>query len=284
MGILRKKGGGDVYAKRLSSRGKTTPSEDSLYRVGTLRSELDEPADMPQAFEDLVMQAARAKLAFDNGDMNKSQYAMVLRGLRLVAPDGTEWTTGAASGTWYCRPIGGAWVRATPPSEEKPGTAVVARTVVKREVAIPVTSAGIKSGESYQVSASERGVAEVTQSASSVSPVNWESPERLDEHGVWNTEWVAPERSKPASDEDLLDEILKAAQTMSSNGPVVYVDTRGTVEAPVDTIKEVTQEVTQDAYFDPFGSAPEELENKPEAPRSNGDGWAAWGIKPDGDL
>jgi hypothetical protein len=171
-------------------------------------------------------------------------------------------------------------VRATPPSEEKPGTAVVARTVAKRDVAIPVTAAGIKSGESYQVSASERGVAEVTQSASSVSPVNWESPERLDEHGVWNTEWVAPERSKPASDEDLLDEILKAAQTMSSNGPVVSVDTRGTVETPVDT----TKEVTKAEYFDPFGSAPEELENKPEAPRSNGDGWAAWGIKPDGDL
>jgi len=279
MGILRKKGGGDVYAKRLSSRGKTTPTDDTMYRVGTLRSELDEPANMPQAFEDIVMQAARAKLAYDNGDMTKSQYAMVLRGLRLVAPDGTEWTTGAASGTWYCRPVGGAWVRATPPSEEKPGAVAPPRTVVKREVVIPVPAAGIKSGESYQVSDSERGVAEVTQSASAVGPVNWESPERLDEHGVWNTEWVAPERSKPASDDDLLDEILKAAQTITSSGP--------TISGPINTAETTettgTVETAEQAYFDPFGDAPEEPTHRAvpdEEPRNSGGGWAAWGIEP----
>jgi hypothetical protein len=268
MGILRKKGGGDVYAKRLSSRGKTVSHDDVALRVGTLRSELDEPSNMPQAFEDLVTQAARAKLAYDNGEMTKAQYAMVLRGLRLVAPDGTEWTTGATSGTWYCRPVGGAWVRSTPPAEDKPSDMPVKpRVLPPREVVVPSPAVGVRSGESYQPAGVAGTLPTVTQSPSVSNPVSWESTAKVDEHGVWSGEWSAPERSRPSTDEDLLDEILRAAESVSSGTGLglEVVDERPEERAPSETV----------ADFDPFGSLPEEPR------RSDGSGWAAWGISPE---
>lgn len=272
MGILRKKGGGDVYAKRLSSRGKSVSHDDVVFRVGTLRSELDEPSNMPQAFEDLVTQAARAKLAYDNGEMTKAQYAMVLRGLRLVAPDGTEWTTGATSGTWYCRPVGGAWVRSMPPTEDKPSDLpVVPRVLPPREVVVPVPAAGVSSGESYQPSGFAGTMPTVTQRPSTSNPVTWESTAKVDEHGVWSGEWSAPERSRPSSDEDLLDEILRAAESVSSAPAARATDE---IAAPDDVTEErAAGENVPD--FDPFGSLPEE-------PKPNeGGGWAAWGIDPE---
>lgn len=280
MGILRKKGGGDVYAKRLSSRGKTTLPDDIAYRVGTLRSELDEPSNMPQAFEDLVTQAAKAKLAYDNGELNRTQYATVLRGLRLVAPDGTEWTTGATSGTWYCRPVGGSWVRATPPTEENTNTLVpVKRVLPPQEVVIPSGAAGIKSGESYKPMSETPIYGDVKQEPSAESPVAWRGTEQIDEHGVWSGTWSAPERSKPVSEDDLLDEILKAAASMSAREPeatpaITESLLEGSGASDDQAADSAAFEVREE--FDPFGDVPEEDR------RSDGGGWAAWGLSPDG--
>ncbi len=224
MGLFKKSSNESVVTKRAFAR--RFAEEDTVEREtyhGVLRSELDEPAKLPQAFEQLIEEVGKARHAFERGDLTKVQLAEVLRNLRVVGPDGTEWTMGASSGRWYRRPVGGTWVPSLPPEDED------------------VTSGGFSGNQSLSARADQNqeddflanidellqggldsfGVDESLESTDTVSPwptvgshgsdadpVSYRQTESsiIDESGVWNTSWEASGKDSGAGAfEDLPD-------------------------------------------------------------------------------
>lgn len=224
----------DPYVRRVSSRNRSAQSTGE-YVVGILRSELDEPKNLPGPFLDLITQISQARHGYDTGSLTKSQYATVLRGLRIVGPDGTEWTMGATSGRWYCRPVGGAWVPSTPPSELSLTTNDSVPTVQNNTSASPVTQQGIadedlfahldavlrsgdfESGASYKASDPVELYPEVTGQASTSGPLVFETANvSIDEDGAWGTEFAAGDAGAAFSEAPLLDFESESSDTSNA--------------------------------------------------------------------
>lgn len=213
----------DPYIRRVSSRSRTT-AHTGEYVVGILRSELDEPKNLPAPFLDLITQISQARHGYDTGSLTKNQYATVLRGLRIVGPDGTEWTMGATSGRWYCRPVGGAWVPSTPPSELSLATddlspsmqsGISSSSIAQQGIAdedlfahldAVLRSGDFESGASYKASDPVELYPEVTGQASTSGPLVFESANvSIDEDGAWGTEFAAGDAGAAFSEAPLLD-------------------------------------------------------------------------------
>ena len=215
--------GTDPYVRRVSNRNRSTQSTGE-YVVGILRSELDEPKNLPGPFLDLITQIGQARHGYDTGSFTKSQYATLLRGLRIVGPDGTEWTMGATSGRWYCRPVGGAWVPSTPPSElsqvlsesasplhGNASTTTGAQQSVAEEdlfahLDAVLRSGDFESGASYKASDPVELYPEVTGQASTSGPLVFEQANvSIDEDGAWSTEFASSDAGAAFSEAPSLD-------------------------------------------------------------------------------
>jgi hypothetical protein len=217
VGLFKKNSNESVVTKRAFARRFV--EEDTVEREtyhGVLRSELDEPAKLPMAFEQLIEEVSKARHAFERGDLTKVQLAETLRNLRVVGPDGTEWTMGASSGRWYRRPVGGTWVPSLPPEDE--GSMASGFSGSQGQ------SASVGSGqeddflanidELLQGGLDSFGVDESVESADAVSPwptvggygsdaepVSYRATETsvIDESGVWGTSWEASGKSEGGS-------------------------------------------------------------------------------------
>jgi len=85
--------------------------------LGTLRSELDEDIPLEGAFAELYARFTSLKDAYDMGRLDTRTYGRALRDLRVIDPEGFQWTIGATTGRWYRRNYqeGGQWAASPAP-------------------------------------------------------------------------------------------------------------------------------------------------------------------------
>lgn len=222
-----------VVTKRAFSRRSVEDEvvERETYH-GVLRSELDEPTRLPLAFEMLIEETNRARHAFERGECTKIQLAEIFQQLRVIGPDGTEWTLGATSGRWYRRPVGGTWVPALPPEDDADGNSYVDQSRSEKTKATTdvgddflanidaLLSGGVEGfgvDEPLRATESVTPWPEVQQDPSDEAPVHYESAASgvIDEHGAWSSQWDAKgEESGDAAFSDLPD--LSAFETPPS--------------------------------------------------------------------
>lgn len=87
-------------------------------RHGILRSDLDEPAELPAAFAALADHIDRLRQQYESGHLTRAAFAAALDVAKYRAPDGTVWTVGADSGQWYRQfPGSSVWEQALPPEQ-----------------------------------------------------------------------------------------------------------------------------------------------------------------------
>jgi hypothetical protein len=86
--------------------------------LGTLRSELDEDTPLEGAFAELYARFVSLRDAYDTGRVDTRSYGRALRDLRVIDPEGFQWTIGATTGRWYRRNYqeGGQWSSSPAPS------------------------------------------------------------------------------------------------------------------------------------------------------------------------
>lgn len=86
--------------------------------LGTLRSELDEDVPLEGAFAELYARFISLRDAYDTGRLDTRTYGRALRDLRVIDPEGFQWTIGATTGRWYRRNYqeGGQWSSAPAPA------------------------------------------------------------------------------------------------------------------------------------------------------------------------
>jgi hypothetical protein len=200
-----------AFARRFTEEETTV--RESYH--GALRSELDEPSRLPGAFEQLIEQVGQARHGFERGAITKIQLAAVLQGLRVVAPDGAEWTMGATSGRWYRRPIGGAWVPALPPEADDEGRASFQQGSTPshdNDDLLANIDEMLRNGvdlfdDSQQAAVPTENISPwptVQSGASHAEPVSFQaSPTSVvDEHGSWDSSWDARSSSAVADSGD----------------------------------------------------------------------------------
>lgn len=85
--------------------------------LGTLRSELDEDVPLEGAFAELYARFVSLRDAYTSGRLDTKMFGKSLRDLRVVDPEGYQWTIGATTGRWYRRNHreGGQWASAPAP-------------------------------------------------------------------------------------------------------------------------------------------------------------------------
>lgn len=93
-----------------------TPDESiSLPMVlGSLRSELDTPDEVPPNFDRLRRAFYAALDSYLRGERTKAEVAPLLDGLKATDATGQQWTLGATTGTWFRR-VGSRWMMSGPP-------------------------------------------------------------------------------------------------------------------------------------------------------------------------
>ncbi len=250
MGLFKKSSNESVVTKRAFSRRFV--EDDAVEREtyhGVLRSELDEPAKLPPAFEQLIEEVGKARHAFERGDLTKVQLAEVLRNLRVVGPDGTEWTMGSSSGRWYRRPVGGTWVPSLPPEDEGFSSNNFSdnRTLGQQTSTNQEDDFLANIDELLEGGLDSFGVDESVESTDAVAP--WPA---VQGHG-------------------------------SEAAPVSYRPTESTImdESGVwDTSWEASGKTSADAGVGAFEDLPD-LSAFDTPPPVDGGGWAAWGVKPE---
>lgn len=242
----------------------------SLAHHGFLRSELDEPDDMPEAFEHLVERAAKARHRFEVGDITKLELARILSELRVVGPDGVEWCRGATSGRWYQRPPGGTWIPALPPSASEHGHVAATPTGNSMpgtaRVDDPLSDlddidAFLSEGYSFdsEIADARESVAPVAELHDVTDQASGEAlPETrtrtpvIDDAGVWDDTWQATARdasqtegsTASAASDDLddragLDDLL-AALDAGEVAVDVPEDVKGSVSGEAPAVVEGT--------------------------------------------
>lgn len=82
--------------------------------LGSLASEMDEPAEIPPAFARVAVVAEGLLSAYRRSALTDEQTAERLALLRVAGLPGIEWTLGATSLSWHRRFFGGTWHRAVP--------------------------------------------------------------------------------------------------------------------------------------------------------------------------
>lgn len=86
--------------------------------LGTLRSELDEDVPLEGAFAELYARFISLRDSYDTGRIDSRTYGRALRDLRVIDPEGFQWTIGATTGRWYRRNYqdGGQWSASPAPT------------------------------------------------------------------------------------------------------------------------------------------------------------------------
>lgn len=96
--------------------GGTLPSsvvQSTFY--GTLRSELDEPEDLPAPFVAVLENFGAIHQRYLSYDMTEEEFGAALKTLVFVDLEGYSWTIGASSSRWYRRAPGDdRWAPASP--------------------------------------------------------------------------------------------------------------------------------------------------------------------------
>lgn len=83
---------------------------------GTLRSELDEPAELHPAFAEMATAIDALRRRYEDGEITRLEFAVALNDAKVAQPDGSVWTVGASTQQWYRRfPGSGRWEPALPP-------------------------------------------------------------------------------------------------------------------------------------------------------------------------
>lgn len=85
--------------------------------LGTLRSELDEDTPLEGAFAELYARFGALRDAYQTGRLEPRVFGRALRDLRVIDPEGYQWTIGASTGRWYRRlqSDAGKWMAAPAP-------------------------------------------------------------------------------------------------------------------------------------------------------------------------
>jgi hypothetical protein len=109
---LRRRRDDEVSSPADSADGEAAEVDAVL---GTLRSELDDDAELPELFADVYTQVDDLRTAVQQGSCARETAARTLAHLRIAAPDGTLWSVGAESLVWYRKLPGGSWSRMVPP-------------------------------------------------------------------------------------------------------------------------------------------------------------------------
>lgn len=96
------------------------PVADEVAReafLGTLRSELDEDTPLEGAFAELYARFGALRDAYQTGRLESRMFGRALRDLRVIDPEGFQWTIGATTGRWYRRSQAdnGKWMAAPAP-------------------------------------------------------------------------------------------------------------------------------------------------------------------------
>jgi len=103
--------------------------------LGSLRSEVDEPDQVPEPFAELSIVHDSIMNAYRRGTLTGAQVGQRIKLLRLRTADGVEWTLGASSKRWYRRLPGGTWKIAIPPKTADEVAAASAQAAL-RQVAL----------------------------------------------------------------------------------------------------------------------------------------------------
>lgn len=104
---------GDEPADAAQAAGPGTPTF-----LGTLRSELDGAAALPEPFADLEARFLSARNAYLRGDQDAAEFGRLLVELVLVDGHGARWTLGATTSQWYRSWNGGPWTPTPPPAPD----------------------------------------------------------------------------------------------------------------------------------------------------------------------
>lgn len=180
--------------------------------AGTLRSGLDEPEYLPEAFEQLSADFGALLGKWDLGRLSAEAFAEALAKLVVREEDGTEWTIGARSGQWYRKGYDGAWHPTSPPEDigvtryvyTPPMTAA---RVMMEEVQVLEPIAHVADvGVPLDVSAPHPVVG--TSSSAAALPAFRDAGSMIDEHGGWDTSFSAVGDREPTSAwglDDLID-------------------------------------------------------------------------------
>lgn len=211
-----RKGSRSASSKGAAPAGtRATPPEDVV--LGTLRSELDEPAQLPEAFVKVASRVAELTTRYDRSELTKRQFAHALSLLRIRCGDGSEWALGVRSGRWYRRFVNGEWTATIPPSAEEQalwGDAEVTDGSVFLDAEPFPARAGDPVGWG---TGSEAPWPSAGTNASGEHLPSPYTPGVVDEHGVWADTFTTPDHRRGhdpshGSDEsgfDLPDELFK---------------------------------------------------------------------------
>jgi len=83
--------------------------------LGSLRSELDESADLDYNFIKLESAFGLVRSAYVSKKISATNAAKLFQKLYITSADNADWTLGSTTASWYRRDYGGNWVHSTPP-------------------------------------------------------------------------------------------------------------------------------------------------------------------------
>lgn len=183
--------------------------------AGILRSGLDEPEYLPEAFEQLSADFGALLGKWDVGRLSAEAFAEALAKLVVREEDGTEWTIGARSGQWYRKGYDGAWHPTSPPEDVGVtryvyASPVSAARVMMEEVQVlePIARV-VDVGVPLDVR-EPHPVVGVTSSGAAL-PEFRDAGSMIDEHGGWDTSFSAVSEREPVSTWGLDDLIADEA-------------------------------------------------------------------------
>jgi hypothetical protein len=193
--ITRKKENAQPAQQQVAASSSSAPD------AGTLRSGLDEPEYLPEAFEQLSADFGALLGKWDLGRLSAEAFAEALAKLVVREEDGTEWTIGARSGQWYRKGYDGAWHPTSPPED----------IGVTRYAYTPPQNAARALMQEVQVLEPIAHVADVgvplearephpvvgTTSSNAELPSFRDAGSMFDEHGGWETTFSAVEDPAP---------------------------------------------------------------------------------------
>lgn len=95
---------------------KNELSNVNLGMLGTLRSELDGDIEIDGSFTSLENSFSKVRQAFIQKKIPSQVAAEFFQRLVIKSSDGSEWTLGASTGSWYRREEGASWMQTSPPN------------------------------------------------------------------------------------------------------------------------------------------------------------------------
>jgi hypothetical protein len=201
---------------------QVSASSVSAAEAGTLRSGLDEPEYLPEAFEQLSADFGVLLGKWDLGRLSAEAFAEALAQLVVREEDGTEWTIGARSGQWYRKGYDGAWHPTTPPEDigvtryaytpPQSAARVLMHDVQVLDPIAHVTDVGVP------LEVREPHPVVGTTSSNAELPQFRDAGSMFDEHGGWETSFSAVEDQTPVQTWGLDDLISDSTELQQPAG------------------------------------------------------------------